>query len=264
LFYASFAVWFLLILFAGVGVYRLWTSLVRPTYVNWVLLPGTIVSEMAYIFGCLITGGEVRHARLIELPGARKGTREGEARTDASSGLRVLGAAVASLLAVAACIAAILAARELLDAQVIESFVVGRSVISGKGLSALPKRLPTSWNEMWSQLGLQVELLRRMCEAVGHYALDNWRGPVFLYLAACLSVRLSPVTRPMRPTLAAVVFLTGVIAVLGLLWGDFDALVRDLWPLLTYVWATLLLLLAVTLLIRGVVALVRILAGRTS
>jgi hypothetical protein len=68
----------------------------------------------------------------------------------------------------------------------------------------------------------------------------------------------------MRPTLAAVLFLAGVVAVLGLLWSRFDSLMHDLWPLLTYVWATLLLLLAVTLLIHGLVALIRILAGRTS
>ncbi len=71
--YATFSVWLVLTLFAGMGVYRLWTRLVKPTYVHWALLPGTIVSEMAFIFGCLITGGEVKRAKLIEGPGGGKG-----------------------------------------------------------------------------------------------------------------------------------------------------------------------------------------------
>jgi len=85
---------------------------------------------------------------------------------------------------------------------------------------------------------------------------------LFVYLAACLSIRLSPVTRPMRPTLAAAVIISALIALLGVIWRRVDGLVDDAWPLLTYIWASLLFLLVVTLLARGIVALVRILAGK--
>ena len=44
----------------------------------------------------------------------------------------------------------------------------------------------------------------------------------------------------------------------------FDELMKDIWPLLTYIWASLLFMLVVTLLLRGVVAIVRILAGKDS
>ena len=67
--YATFTVWLFLVLFVGAGVYRLWSGMVRPAWVNWALLPGTVVSEMAYIFGCLITGGAIRRATLLDVPG---------------------------------------------------------------------------------------------------------------------------------------------------------------------------------------------------
>ena len=79
--YAAFTLWLVLILFAGIGVYRLWTKLVKPAWVNWALLPGTVVSEMAYIFGCLITGGEIRRAKLMPDGGGRKGNTDGEPAT---------------------------------------------------------------------------------------------------------------------------------------------------------------------------------------
>ena len=61
--YVEFTVWLLLIVFCSIAVYRLWTGMVRPAWVNWVLLPGTVVSEMAYIFGCLITGRQTQLKR---------------------------------------------------------------------------------------------------------------------------------------------------------------------------------------------------------
>ena len=256
--YAAFTLWLFLVLFAGVGIYRLWTKMVKPAWVHWALLPGTLVSEMAYIFGCLITGGEIRRAKLIEMPG--KGKAGGaEPTTDASPGLKLLGPLLASLLAVIACIAAMLLARNLLGASIIESFVVNKGLLTG----GLPQRLPLSWDEFWRQLDDQVLLLRRMCETFGSSSWLTWRGMLFAYLAACLSIRLSPVTRPMRPTLAAVVVMAAVIALIGLIWQEFSGLMSDIWPLLTYIWASLLFLLVVTLLIHGITALARILAGKT-
>jgi hypothetical protein len=258
LIYAAFTLWLLLVMFAGVGVYRLWTTIVRPAWVHWALLPGTVVSEMAYIFGCLITGGEVRRARLIELPGRRGKRDSAEPTTDAAPGLKVIGPILASLLAVIACVAGILLARRLLGPSVIEAFTIRRGLIAG----GLPKALPGSWDEFWRQSHDQLLMLRQMCETLGSKAWLDWRGVLFVYLAACLSVRLSPVTRPMRPTLAAVVVIAVLIAVVGLIWKRFDNLVNDIWPLLTYIWASLLFLLVVTLLIRGIAGLAGILTGR--
>ena len=97
--YAAFTLWLFLALFAGRGVYRLWTRLVPPAAVNWTLLPGTIISEMAYIFGCLVTGGEIRHARLIPAGRGRgRGTEGAEPQTQTSPRWSFFGPTVASLI----------------------------------------------------------------------------------------------------------------------------------------------------------------------
>jgi hypothetical protein len=231
--------------------------MVKPAWVNWALLPGTIVSEMAYIFGCLITGGEVRRAKLIEMPGKGKAAG-GEPTTNASSGLKIVGAILASLVAMVACIAVILLARELLGASIIEALAVRQGIADG----GLPKSLPKSWDAFWGQVNHQVLLLRQICETFGSRGRLDWRGAVFVYLALCLSIRLSPVTRPMRPTLAAVVVIAAAVALVGLAWDRFSGLIDDVWPLLTYIWSSLLFVLVATLLVRGLAGLIGILAGR--
>jgi len=87
-------------------------------------------------------------------------------------------------------------------------------------------------------------------------------GPLFVYLSACLSVRLAPTTRPVRPTLAAAVLLAAVIAGIGAISGGLRHLINDIWPLLTYIYATLLFLLAVSGLVKGLVALAKALTER--
>ncbi len=262
LIYAAFTFWLLLILFAGIGVYRQWARLVKPSRVSWALLPGTVISEMAYIFGCLITGGEIRRAKLIPPRDGKGGEAESEPTAEAAAGLKFVGPIVAALLAIVACGAAIVAVHALLGEPVIRQFRVGTHGLLP--VAALPKELPTSWDGLWGQVEGQVSLLRRMCETWGGAKWTNWRVPLFVYLSLCLSVRLSPVRRPVRPTLGAVVAIAAAIALVGLIWRRFDGLMEDIWPLLTYVWASLLFMLVITLLLRGIAALVRILAGKES
>jgi len=258
--YAAFTLWLLLILFMGVGIYRLWGKLVKPAWVNWALLPGTVVSEMAYIFGCLITGGEIRRAKLMPDAPTGQGAADGEPTTEATGGVKYVGPLVAALLSIAAAAAAILVVHALLGEPVMTEFSGGGGMLS---TAALPKELPTSWDALWRQVGGQVHLLRRMCETWGEVDWLNWRVPLFVYLSFCLAIRLFPVSRPMRATLAVVVAIAVVIALVGLIWRRFAALMaNDLWPLLTYVWAALLFGLVVTLLLRGVVALVGVLTGK--
>ena len=255
--YAAFALWLLLIVLTAVGVQRLWTSLVRPVWVHWALLPGTLVAQMAYIFGALITGGEVRHARLLP--------RKGDARSpdapaaEASPRVKFLGPAVASLMVLLACGGCILLANWLLGDTVIQRFVLSHGVLD---VPKLPQELPGSWAGLWDRLVGQVRLLQRMFETLGGVEWLDWRTPLFVYLAACLSVRLAPGGRDLRPALAAVLFVAALIAAAGIASERFERLLLDLWPLLTYVWANLLTLLTVTLLVRGAAALAGIAAGR--
>jgi hypothetical protein len=262
--YAAFTIWLLLIIAMGMAIYRQWTALVRPQYVNYALLPGTIVSEMAYIFGCLITGGEIKRAKLIDSGGGKGPSAGGEGGTTASATvaaprLKFIGPAVASLLAIVACGAAILAVHAYLGKPVIETFSAAVNSMSAK---ALPASLPGSWDGFWELMAQQVRLLQKACETYGDLHWLNWRVPLFVYLAACLSIRLAPARKEVRAMLASAVLVAGAIALAGALSDRFHTLMLDLWPLVTYVWASLLFLLVVTLLVRAIVALVKVLAGK--
>jgi hypothetical protein len=79
--YLAFGLYLLLIILAAAGVYKLLASLIKPAATAWLLLPGTIVSEMGYIFGCLITGGEIRRAKLIDAGSKPKPGEGGGAST---------------------------------------------------------------------------------------------------------------------------------------------------------------------------------------
>jgi len=258
--YAAFSVYMLGILFAGMGVYRLWGGLIRPRWLNWALLPGTVVSEMAYIFGCLITGGEVRRARLMGSGESGRGRgksaegAEAEPTTEAEPKLRVVGPLVAALMSILACVAGILLTHSLLGKPVIETFTVGGHLWKW---ASLPKALPTSTGGFWDLLSGQVELLRRMSATWGELDWLNWRVPLFVYLSGCLTIRLAPVRRSLRATLGAVVVLAGLIALVGAVFVRFADLMNDLWPLVTYLWSAMLFLLCVSLLVRGAVGLVR-------
>jgi hypothetical protein len=250
--YVEFTIWLLLIIFTSIGVYRLWTGMVRPAWVNWLLLPATIVSEMAYIFGCLITGGEIRHAKLLSGSG---GGDEAEPSTEASPRWKVVGPVVAALLAIVACGGAIALADWLLGEPVMNEFRFTRALADPADQS----RALTRWDTLWSRLENQLWLLRRMCETFGRLDWLNWRVPLFVYLAVCLSVRLAPVRRDLRATLAAAGIVAAAIVVVGAVSRRFEQLVEPVRPILTYVWGTLLLLLVGSLVLRALVALVRIL-----
>ena len=55
--YAAFIMWFFLLIFIGIGVYHIAARLIGGRAVSWILLPGTLISEMAWILGALVTGG---------------------------------------------------------------------------------------------------------------------------------------------------------------------------------------------------------------
>lgn len=262
--YVTMTFWLLLILFAGIGVYRLLGQLGKPRWVDWALLPGTIVSEMAYIFGCLITGAEVKHAKLISseqnAKGGRRGSNGASQATEATPKLKVVGPTIAAIMAIVGCMAAIVIVHALLGGPVIEQFIESNTADGESAM--LAQSIPTSWSAFWSSLRGQIDLVRRMCETWGLADWLNWRVGLFVYLAVCLSIRLAPVSRPVRPTLGAAIAISALIALAGAMSSSFEGLVTDLWPLLTYVWASLLLVLMLVLLASGVASLVNVLAGK--
>ena len=259
--YAAFTMWLVLVVFAGIGVYRMWASLGKPAQVNCALLPGTLVSQMAYIFGCLITGGEIKNAKMVPDKGDSGG---GAPQTSDTPRLKVIGPLVASLMSLVACGASIMVLNKALGKPVIDRFTGGSGVyiFTAPTKTELPKDLPRSWDAGWELAAEQVHLLKHTCETWWALEWSNWRVALFVYLAICLSVRLGPVSRPIRPTLGAVCAIAGVIAIIGAIDKDFSNLIEEVWPLLTYVWASLLALLIGTLAVLGVLALWRIITGK--
>lgn len=252
--YAAFALWFFIILFMAVGVRALWARLVKPVWVAWALLPGTIVSEMAFILGSLITGGEIRHAKILPSSG-----NEGDTEAQAEPRLKIIGPTIASILAVAACCGGIIVSHQLLGQPFIREFIFPNEL----PLSAVPKSLPTTGGAFWDMLAEQARLLQRMSNTIVSVDWLNWRVPLFVYLTICFSLRLCPGRRDLRFTLLAVLVLTALIGLAGVFLPSLGDLMGQFWPLLTYIWTLVLYLLAVSLVIWGAVALVGVLRGRS-
>ena len=213
-----------------------------------------------------ISGGEIRRAKLIDTSGAKSSAKAGSdggsasgPGTEAAPRLKFIGPAVASLLAIVACGAAILAANSYLGQPVLATF---KFTLGMPPTAGLPQELPLSWQGFWDFLIDQVRLLQRTCETWTDLKWLDWRVPLFVYLAACLSIRLAPARREVRAMLAAAVLVAAGIGVAGLISDHLSDLMHELWPLVTYVWASLLFLLVLTLLIRGVVSLAAVLAGK--
>jgi len=266
LIYGAFSVYLIGIVFAAMGVYRLWAGMVKPSRVNWALLPGTIVAEMAYIFGCLITGGEIRRAKLMDSStrpsrASRHSNKNSSAEptTEASPKLKHLGPIIAALISLIACGAGIIITHTLLGKPVIEKFITQSDTAN---LIERLKHLPGSTAQFWDQFSAQLTLLHNMASTWWELDWLNWRVILFVYLTTCLTIRLAPVRRSLRATLAAVLLAAGIIALLGLAWKGFETIIEQLWPLIIYLWSSLLFLLWVSLMIRGGIGLIAALAGK--
>jgi hypothetical protein len=252
-----------LTIFLGMGVFALLAKLTKPVVVACLLLPGTIVSELAYIFGCLITGGEIRRSKIMPDSKASDG---GQPTTEAQSKLGFFGPLIASTFAIVACGAAIVTVNHYMGKSVVHQFAIqsdGMLPPKGSFNEKAPSTAAAAVNYFWKLVHSQVDLLKRSTDVLSELKWKDWKVPLFVYLSLCLGVRLSVATRPVRPTLAAVVLIAGGIAITGALWKKFSDLMNDVWPLLSYVWGLLLLALVATLLLSGLAALFKALAGKS-
>ncbi len=243
----------------------------KPIVVTILLLPGTIVSELAYILGCLITGGEIRRARIMP----DKGADGGQPTTESQSKLGFFSPLVASMFAIVACGAVILTLNHCVGAgkNVIDHFSphdrTGAVVLKSKGLLPPYGEVESqegggAVNHFWDLVHAQVGLLQHFTDKLGGLNWKDWKVWLLIYLSLCLAVRLSVATRPIRPTLAAVVLIAGGIALTGALWPKFKDLMENVWPVLSFIWGLLLLTLVLALLLAALVALLRSLFGKSA
>lgn len=252
----AFLFWLTLIVLTALGVHRMLELFGKPKAVEWILLPGVIVAEMAYVFGCLITGGEVRNARLFP-SGKGKGRT-----TEVITQFKGIGPVLADLAVVAACVACIIAVHGFLGEPIIRDFIVDDTTPVPTVGPDLSTQLPTTAQELWDFPGAQVLLVRKMYETCLKTSWLDWRAVLFVYLGLCLSIRLAPVRRPVRPALGTVALAAVILALVPRAGAEWAERIDSLWLLLTYIWSSLLFTLLIAALARGGVYLVSVLRGQ--
>jgi hypothetical protein len=246
--YAALTFWLLVIVFSAWGVYWLWGNLVKPRVVNTVLLPGTLVAQLGHVLGLLVTGNSVRNTKLMG------DDEKGEPKSDAPETQRipVLGSILVGLLPLVACTICLYAAARLLGGNVLGE------LSSGSALS-VPQALPTSLPAVWELLRASITVIEEMLNAILRSDPLNWSTLLFLYLAVCLTVRMTPFEGNRRGAVGAI-FLAGLtIAVVATLVTSLEQFILSSWPILSFAVGMLLFLLLVSLLIGGIVGLARIL-----
>jgi hypothetical protein len=249
--YAALTFWLLVIVFTALGVHQIWSSLVRPKVVNSILLPGTLVAQLGYVLGLLITGGTVNNTALI------KDDDSGEPQTDGDSQPRipVIGTIIIALLPMIGCAVAIYWAATYFGMDILAGMVT-----SGETHLSLPTSLPL----FFGFLRQCVNLAERFLYTLQSSDITEWRTALFLYLVICLTVRMAPLTGNLRGSLGAI-FVFGVLAfLLGQVSSDAADSLQSAWPLVTFCVAALLFLLLASLLIKGLVDLIKTISENAS
>ena len=247
--YAAMTFWLLVIVFSALGVHRLWSSLVQPKIVNSLLLPGTLVAQLGYVLGLLITGGTVNDTALI------KDDDSGEPQTgsDPQTRIPLVGTIIIALLPMAGCAAAIYWVSRYFGSEII-------SAVDKVPFDKL--MLPTSLASFFLLLRQVLGLVEQLVNVVRASDLSNWHTLLFLYLVICLTVRMAPLTGNLRGALGAI-FLMGVLAfLLGQIMQPTSAPIVSAWSLIVFCVAVLLFLLMFSLILTGAVGLIKTVLGQ--
>lgn len=247
--YVALTFWLLVIVFTAWGVHTLWGGLVKPRIVNSLLLPGTLVAQLAHVAGLLITGNAVQNTSLM----GEGDDGQPQSETPAEQKLPLLASILTGLLPIAACAACLyIAARYLGDG------VLGQAAEAGT--LSLPRELPTTLAGAWALLHAALSLIEHMLNLVLRSDLLHWKTVLFLYLAICLTVRLAPFAGNRRGALGAILLTGLLVAVFGSFTSSAREVVLSSWAVLSFAAAMLLFLLLTSLLVLGISGLVRVLA----
>lgn len=247
--YAAMTFWLFVIVFSALGVHRLWSSLIQPKIVNSLLLPGTLVAQLGYILGTLVTGGTVNNTTLVK----DNESCEPETGEDPQSKVPVIGSVILALLPMVGCAVAIYWTARYFGTP----FLDGMRRAQFNHL-LLPTSLPAFFDMLRGMLAL-VEHLMAVVQASD---LQDWQTLLFLYLVICLTVRMAPLTGNLRGSLGAIA-LFGVFAfLLAQVTKSDTGAFSTAWPLVIFCVAVLLFLLMFSLLLTGAVGLVKTVLGQ--
>lgn len=244
--YAAFTFWLLVIVFSAWAVHWLWSRMIKPRVVNTVLLPGTLIAQLGHVLGLLITGNSVSNTKLMGDDEAGEPTANSPDRQR----IPVVGPVVVGLLPLVTCAVCLyLAAGMFL-----------RSMPVPEAAPNLPQVLPLTLAGFWELLRTSITVTENMLDSILGSNLANWANILFLYLAVCLTVRMTPFEGNRRGAIGAILLSGLVIAILGSFASPVENAVLTSWAVLNFAVGMLLFLLIVSLLISGVVGLIRLLA----
>ncbi|MDD4890260.1 MAG: hypothetical protein PHU85_10060, partial [Phycisphaerae bacterium] len=232
MFYVALTFWLLVALLEAFAIFKLWEGIVRPRWINLVLLPGTIVSETAHFLAALLTGAPVREAKLVSDESV------GEGQPEKSTGVPVLSPLLLALLPILAGLTVILLLYCHFDDSLVNKFAISTQVAAGgTPLPFDPAELPRSisWHlGEWFRAGKTLlTLSEHLIRALPFQDFRHtWKAWVFLYLTGCLAIRMVPLRGNLRSGMAAMVLIGGLAAGLGwLLPNGVDASLHTRWPL---------------------------------
>lgn len=253
MFYGALTFWLLIALLEAFAIFKLWEGVVRPRWINLVLLPGTIISETAHFLAALLTGAPVREAKLVSDESVAEGTPEKQ------TGIPVLSPLLLALLPILAGLAIIVALYRFFDAGLVNQMFAPPLAMQ---LSQSVGWELGGWMQMAHDLlDLSERLLRSLpLRDLGH----TWKAWVFFYLTGCLAIRMVPLRGNLRGGMASMVLIGALAGGLGWLAPHrVNAPLRgNAWSLLGYIVAALTVLLLVAMLVRGAVALGFVLADK--
>ncbi len=242
--YVALTFWLVVVVLTAWGVHRLWIGMMKPRVFNALLLPGTLVAQMGHVLGLLVTGATINNTTLI------KDDEEGgpETTPNPEPKIPVVGPIIIGMLPLIACSVAILLVARYL----------GGSVMTNMDDGVVQKGLPLSLAAFWQLLRDLITQVENFVNATARANIMSWRTILFLYLLACLAIRIAPFPGYLRGSLAAIVLLGIIAAIAASLFGLTDSRVQIGWAVLNLTVAMLLFLLLVSLLVRGSVGLIRI------
>lgn len=243
--YAAFVFWALVAMFAARAVYDLLAKLIPTKMLNYLLLPGTLVAQVGYHVALLVTGATINQSRL-----ANESTGEPELQADAKPKIPVIGPIVVAVLPMILCGIALYWAADWLST---------RGMVRDVG--SLPQSLPYSLGVFWDQAARMVRTLEGTLAVWTNASWSGWSTWGFAYITICLMIRLSPLSKDLRPALLGV----GMFGIIGALVSHFTTWPQEklarFWTNLSFLVANLLLLLFAALAVAALLGLYNILKG---
>ena len=176
--YAAISIWLMTIVLLAWLVHHLWTTIIKPKTVHWLLLPGTFVAQTGRTIALLLTGAKINNTALME------DDEQGAPATDPhyEPKIPVFGPVIVGLL-------------PMLATGVTIYFLIvklGMPVVMAAPQDQISSDLPTTMSAFWDQLRALINQAEGTLNAVMAAEMTSWKSAVFAYLMICLTVRLAP------------------------------------------------------------------------